>query len=89
MKMHIAETEERYFSLAEMARILGYERSTIYSRVRAGRIKTVRVDGAKRVTRSELLRYVGAAVQPAHDTESADALRMNTASTSATARLAG
>jgi excisionase family DNA binding protein len=62
MTMRIAD--ERYFSLAEVARILGYERSTIYSRVRDGRIKTVRVDGAKRITRSELLRYVGAGAQP-------------------------
>lgn len=54
------ETEERYFSLAEAARILGYERSTIYSRVKEGRIKpTILADGAKRIARSELLRYVG------------------------------
>jgi excisionase family DNA binding protein len=54
------ETEERYYSFAEAARILGYERSTIYSRVKAGRIGTATLtDGAKRIPRSELLRYVG------------------------------
>jgi excisionase family DNA binding protein len=55
------EPLEQYFSIAETARILGYEKSTIYGRVKAGRIQTVLVDGAKRITRSELLRYVHSA----------------------------
>ena len=54
---------QQFFSLAEVARILGYEKSTIYSRVAAGRIKTVPIDGRKRISRSELLRYIGDARQ--------------------------
>jgi excisionase family DNA binding protein len=51
---------ELYFSLADAARILGYERSSIYARVKEGKIRTVKfADGAKRIPRSELLRYVG------------------------------
>jgi excisionase family DNA binding protein len=52
---------EHFFSISEAARVLGYEKSTIYSRVKAGRIKTVQIDGAKRIPRSELLRYINAA----------------------------
>lgn len=56
----LLEKDERFFSLAEAARILGYERSSIYRRVKDGLIGTVRMaDGAKRIPRSELLRYVG------------------------------
>ncbi len=61
--------EQQYFSLAEVARVLGYEKSTLYSRAKEGRIQTVQIDGAKRVTREELLRYVGAATQPVQAAE--------------------
>ena len=59
----LATADERYFSYAEAARILGVERSTLYSRLKEGRLKNKRIfpDGAKRITRSEILRYVGAA----------------------------
>jgi excisionase family DNA binding protein len=56
--------DERYYSLAEVARILGFEKSTIYSRVKEGRIRTIPIDGAKRVSRSELVRYIGVATRP-------------------------
>jgi excisionase family DNA binding protein len=52
---------EHFFSISEAARVLGYEKSTLYARVKAGRIKTVQLDGAKRISRSELLRYINAA----------------------------
>jgi hypothetical protein len=61
--------EQQYFSLAEVARILGYEKSTLYSRAKEGRIRTVPIDGAKRVTREELLRYIGATTRPAQAAE--------------------
>jgi excisionase family DNA binding protein len=52
---------EQFFSISEVARILGYEKSTIFSRVKEGRIKAVELDGQKRITRSELLRYINSA----------------------------
>ena len=30
---------DRYFSIAEACRVLGWERSTVYSRVKTGRLK--------------------------------------------------
>jgi excisionase family DNA binding protein len=53
---------ERFFSVPEAARILGFERSTIYSRIKEGRLKAVRIDGSKRIARSELVRLISAAV---------------------------
>jgi excisionase family DNA binding protein len=53
--------EPQFFSIAEVARILGYEKSTIYSRVKEGRIKAVHFDGTKRIPRTQLLRYVNSA----------------------------
>lgn len=52
---------ERYFSIAETSRILGFERSTVYARIKAGRLKAVRFDGAVRIPRSELHRYLSTA----------------------------
>ena len=58
----LATADERYFSYAEAARILGVERSTLYSRSRrAGYGTPVFPDGSRRITRSEILRYVGGA----------------------------
>jgi excisionase family DNA binding protein len=39
---------ERFFSIAETCPILGCERSTVYSRIKKGRLKAVRIDGSKR-----------------------------------------
>ena len=52
---------ERYFSISEAGRILGYERSTIYSRIKHGRLRAVRIDGTVRVPRSELARILATA----------------------------
>jgi excisionase family DNA binding protein len=52
---------EMFFSIAEVCRILGCERTTVYSRIKAGRLKAVRIDGSKRIPRSELLRVISAA----------------------------
>jgi excisionase family DNA binding protein len=52
---------ERFFSIAEASRILGFERSTTYSRIKAGRLKGVRLDGAVKVPRSEIQRYLSTA----------------------------
>jgi excisionase family DNA binding protein len=57
--------EQLFFSVADVARILGFEKSTIYSRVAQGRLKRTEIDGRLRITRAELLRYIGpAATQP-------------------------
>jgi excisionase family DNA binding protein len=37
------------------------KRSTVYARVKEGRIKAVHFDGTKRIPRSELLRYINSA----------------------------
>jgi excisionase family DNA binding protein len=52
---------DRYFSIAEACRVLGIERSTLRSRIKAGRLAAVRIDGSIRVPRSELVRYIAAA----------------------------
>jgi excisionase family DNA binding protein len=52
---------DRYFSIAEAWRVLGWERSTVYSRVKAGRLKAIRLDGSVKIPRSELVRYIASA----------------------------
>ena len=52
---------DRYFSIAEAGRVLGWERSTVYSRVKQGRLKAIRLDGSVKIPRSELLRYIASA----------------------------
>jgi excisionase family DNA binding protein len=52
---------DRYFSIAEACRVLGWERSTVYSRVKAGRLKAIRLDGSVKIPRSELVRYIASA----------------------------
>jgi excisionase family DNA binding protein len=52
---------ERYFSIAEACRILGWERSTVYARVKAGRLKAIRLDGSVKIPRSELAKYLATA----------------------------
>jgi excisionase family DNA binding protein len=52
---------DRYFSIAEACRILGWERSTVYARVKTGRLKAIRLDGSVKIPRSELVRYIASA----------------------------
>jgi excisionase family DNA binding protein len=52
---------DRYFSIAEACRVLGIERSTLRSRIKAGRLAAVRIDGSIRVSRSELIKYIASA----------------------------
>jgi excisionase family DNA binding protein len=52
---------DRYFSIAEACRILGWERSTVYSRVKQGRLKGIRLDGSVKIPRSELIKYIASA----------------------------
>lgn len=61
MQVEAEHEIEQLFNLGEVARILGFERSTVYSRIKQGRLKAVEIDGSKRVPRSELLRYLGQA----------------------------
>jgi excisionase family DNA binding protein len=63
------QIEPQFFSLAEVARILGYEKSTIYDRCKNGRIRTVRIDGGPRISREELLRYIGEAKPAVREAE--------------------
>jgi excisionase family DNA binding protein len=49
---------DRFFSIAEACRVLGVERSTLRSRIKAGRLAAVRIDGSIRVPRSSLVRYL-------------------------------
>jgi excisionase family DNA binding protein len=52
---------ERFFSIAEASRILGFERSTLYSRIKTGRLQAVKLDGAPKIPRSEIKRYLSTA----------------------------
>jgi excisionase family DNA binding protein len=52
---------DRYFSIAEACRILGSERSTVYSRIKQKRLAAIRLDGSVKIPRSELLRYIASA----------------------------
>jgi excisionase family DNA binding protein len=53
LPMQAFDEIERFFSIAETCRILGCQRSTVYSRIKEGRLKAVRIDGSKRIPRSE------------------------------------
>jgi excisionase family DNA binding protein len=63
---------DRYFSVAEACRVLGCERSTLRSRIRAGRLKGIRLDGSVKIPRSELLKYIATAtpIRPESQLES-------------------
>jgi excisionase family DNA binding protein len=52
---------DRFFSIAEACRILGWERSTVYARVKSGRLRAFRLDGSVKIPRSELVRYIASA----------------------------
>jgi excisionase family DNA binding protein len=61
LAMQALDEIERFFSIADTCRILGCERSTVYARIKQGRLRAVRIDGSKRIPRSELLRIISAA----------------------------
>jgi excisionase family DNA binding protein len=52
---------DQYFSIAEVGRILGWERSTVYSRIKQKRLAAIRLDGSVKIPRSELLKYLATA----------------------------
>jgi excisionase family DNA binding protein len=52
---------EMLFSLPEASRLLGFERTTLFARIKAGRLKAVRLDGRVRIPRSEVVRYLAQA----------------------------
>jgi excisionase family DNA binding protein len=52
---------QKLFSIPEVCRILGFERSTLYSRIRAGRLAAVRLDGRVRIPRDEVQKYLAQA----------------------------
>lgn len=52
---------EKFYSVNDVCRLLGYERSTIYARIKSGRIAAVRLDGAVRVPASSLEKYLATA----------------------------
>jgi excisionase family DNA binding protein len=53
---------EVLFTLPEASRLLGFERSTVFDRIKNGRLKAVRLDGRVRIPRSEVVRYLATAV---------------------------
>jgi excisionase family DNA binding protein len=52
---------EVLFTLPEASRLLGFERSTVFDRIKNGRLKAVKLDGRVRMPRSELARYLAQA----------------------------
>ena len=52
---------EVLFTLPEASRLLGFERSTVFDRIKNGRLKAVKLDGRVRIPRSEVVRYLAQA----------------------------
>jgi excisionase family DNA binding protein len=52
---------EVLFTLPEASRLLGFERSTVFDRIKNGRLKAVKLDGRVRIPRSEVIRYLAQA----------------------------
>ena len=52
---------EPYFSILEACRVLGFKPTTLFSRIKEGRLRAVKLDGRVRVPRSELARYLAQA----------------------------
>jgi excisionase family DNA binding protein len=52
---------DRFFTIPEVCKILGFERSTVYDRVKQGRLAAVRLDGRVRIPREEVKRYLSTA----------------------------
>jgi excisionase family DNA binding protein len=59
--MQVNDELDRYFSIAEACRVLGAERSTLRSRIKADRLAAVRIDGSIRVPRRALVQYIASA----------------------------
>jgi excisionase family DNA binding protein len=47
---------EMLFTLPEASRLLGFQRSTVFDRIKNGRLKAVKLDGRVRIPRSEVVR---------------------------------
>jgi excisionase family DNA binding protein len=52
---------EPYFSIPEACRVLGFERTTLFARIKSGRLRAVRLDGRIKIPRSELAKYLASA----------------------------
>jgi len=52
---------ELLFTIPEASRLLGFERSTVFDRIKNGRLKAVKLDGRVRIPRSEVVRYLAQA----------------------------
>ena len=52
---------EMLFTIPEASRPLGFERSTVFDRIKNGRLKAVKLDGRVRIPRSEVVRYLAQA----------------------------
>jgi excisionase family DNA binding protein len=52
---------EMLFTIPEASRLLGFERSTVFDRIKNGRLKAVKLDGRVRIPRSEVVRYLAQA----------------------------
>jgi excisionase family DNA binding protein len=52
---------EVLLTLPEASRLLGFERSTVFDRIKNGRLKAVKLDGRVRIPRSEVVRYLAQA----------------------------
>jgi excisionase family DNA binding protein len=59
--MHDDSELERLFSIPEACRILGFERSALYTRIKAGSLKAVKLDGRVKIPRAELAKYLATA----------------------------
>ena len=55
---------ERLFSISEACRILGFERSALYTRIKAGSLRAVRHDGRVKIPRAEELSQPAATAVP-------------------------
>lgn len=59
--MNTQDDFERLYGIAEVARILGIDRSTAYDRINSGRLKAVELDGMKKVSRTAIQQYLSRA----------------------------
>jgi excisionase family DNA binding protein len=61
MSMQNDHELEPFFSIPEACRVLGFERTTLFNRIKAGRLNAVKHDGRVKIPRSELARYLATA----------------------------
>ena len=55
---------DQLFSVAEVCRLTSYEKSTVYDRIKTGRLKAFRLDGQIQIRRADLEGYLAAASKP-------------------------